>query len=79
MKHDKLSMDEHCKYKYVIHTEVNSNSGRLKYLQHCQGVIVAHKLAWGRHHHTSMVSSGPQQNFVEVERNFTDLEKKIKG
>lgn len=78
MERDKLSMDEHCKYKYVMHTEGTSNSGRLKYLQNCRSVIIAHKLAWVQHHHSLMVPSGPEQNFVEVERDFTDLEKKIK-
>lgn len=78
MARDKLSMDEHCKYKYVIHTEGTSNSGRLKYLQNCRSVVVAHKLAWVQHHHSLMVSSGPEQNFVEVERDLVDLEAKIK-
>jgi len=74
---DKLTMDEHCKYKYVMHTEGTSNSGRLKYLQNCRSVVFVHKLNWVQHHHHYMVASGPEQNFVEVERDFSDLEEKI--
>ena len=74
---DRLSMDDHCKYKYVIHTEGTSNSGRLKYLQNCRSVVVVHKLEWVQHHHHLMVASGPEQNVVEVQRDFTDLEAKI--
>lgn len=74
---DRLSMDDHCEYKYLMHTEGTSNSGRLKYLQNCRSVVVAHKLEWVQHHHHLMVSSGPEQNFVEVDRSYKDLEAKI--
>lgn len=40
-------------------------------------MVVAHKLQYIQHHHYLLVSSGPNQNFVEVERNFTDLAEKI--
>jgi hypothetical protein len=76
-RHDRLTMDAHCEYKYLMHTEGTSNSGRLKYLQNCRSVVVAHKLEWVQHHHHLMVSSGPDQNFVEVERTYEDLEPKI--
>jgi hypothetical protein len=76
--YDRLSMDEHCQYKYVAHTEGTSNSGRLKYLQNCKSVVVAHTLKWVQHHHHLMVPSGPKQNYVEVERDFSNLAEMIK-
>jgi hypothetical protein len=74
---DLKSMPEHCQYKYLMQTEGNSYSGRLKYLQNCRSVIVSHPLDWIEHHHPLMQSSGPEQNFVEVERSFENLEATI--
>jgi hypothetical protein len=68
-----LTMDQHCQYKYVAHTEGISYSARLQNLQNCNSVIVAHKLNWTQHHHHFMISSGPEQNFVEVAADFSNL------
>lgn len=38
---------------------------------------MAHKLQYIQHHHYLLVSSGPSQNYIEVERDFSDLSKKI--
>lgn len=73
MANDLKSMPEHCQYKYLAHTEGNSYSGRLKYLQSCKSVVVAHKMDWIQHHHPLMQSSGPRQNFVQVGRDYEDL------
>jgi hypothetical protein len=78
MTNDLKSMPEHCQYKYLAHTEGNSYSGRLKYLQSCKSVIVAHKMDWIQHHHPLMRSSGPEQNYVEIDRNFEQLKDKIR-
>lgn len=40
-------------------------------------MIVAHKLQYIQHHHYLLVSSGPNQNYIEVERDFSDLPDKI--
>ena len=77
MQSDLKSMDEHCQYKYLAHTEGNSYSGRLKYLQNCNSVIVAHDMDWVQHYTPLMVSSGSKQNFVKVRRDFSDLESTI--
>lgn len=74
MRDDLLSMDGHCAYKFVGHVEGNSYSGRLKYLQNCRSVIVAHKLDWIQHYQPLMRSSGSEQNYVQVQRDFSDLE-----
>jgi hypothetical protein len=36
-----------------------------------------HKIKWIEAHHSVFVPSGPEQNFVQVERDFSDLETKI--
>jgi hypothetical protein len=38
-----------------------------------------HKRTWVEPHHALLVSEGSQQNFVEVEENFSDLEEKVIG
>lgn len=48
-------------------------SGSLKYRQACRSVIIAHQLQYIQHHHYLLVSSGPHQNYVEVNRDFSDL------
>ncbi|KAI9812562.1 MAG: hypothetical protein M1827_004551 [Pycnora praestabilis] len=74
MAQDLLSMDEHCHYAYLAHTEGNSYSGRLKYLQNCRSVIVAHEMDWIQHYSPLLKSSGQEQNYVQVRRDFADLE-----
>lgn len=34
-------------------------------------------MQWIQHHHYLLVANGPQQNFVEVERDFSDLAAKM--
>ncbi|KAH8147252.1 uncharacterized protein LAJ45_08730 [Morchella importuna] len=77
VKNDLLTMSDHCRYKFLAHVEGYSYSGRLKYLQACHSVIIAHKLNWVQHYHSLMVLQGPLQNFVEVKRDWSDLEEKI--
>ena len=74
---DVLSMADHCKYKYTLQTEGNSYSGRLKYLQNCRSVLVSHKLEWRTHDMHLMRADGPEQNFVEVARDWSDLDAKM--
>lgn len=76
---DPLPMVEHCKYKFVLQTEGRSYSGRGKYLQNCRSVYIAPKSEWIEPHHSALVPSGPNQNFVEVERDFSDLEQKVQA
>ncbi|RAH54579.1 endoplasmic reticulum-resident kdel protein [Aspergillus piperis CBS 112811] len=62
-----LSIDNHCQ----------SYSASLKYRQACRSVVVIHKLQYIQHHHYLLVSSGPQQNFIQIERDWTNLPHKI--
>lgn len=73
-----ISMADHCRWKYVAHTEGVSYSGRLKYLQNCRSVVVSHRLTWRTHAmHLMRSTPGPQQNFVEVQPDYTDLGEKM--
>ncbi|KAF2638290.1 hypothetical protein P280DRAFT_471405 [Massarina eburnea CBS 473.64] len=74
-----LSMVDHCGHRFLIHTEGRSYSGRGKYLLNCDSITIMHKKEWIEPHHNVLVASGPDQNFVEVERNFSDLESKMEN
>ncbi|KAI9755477.1 MAG: hypothetical protein M4579_004268 [Chaenotheca gracillima] len=74
---DRLTMAEHCRYKFVAQTEGYANSGRLKHLHNCRSVVFAPRARWKEHFHSALRSSGPEQNFVEVEPDWSDLEPKI--
>lgn len=63
-----------CRYKFLVQTEGSSYSGRLKYLQLCNSVTVAHKLEWAEFHTHLMQPSGTEQNFIEVKRDWSDLD-----
>ncbi|KFL61272.1 uncharacterized protein TERG_12030 [Trichophyton rubrum CBS 118892] len=76
-KQNFISMDDHCKYKFIAHVEGRAYSSSLKYRQACRFVVVAHKLQFIQHHHYLLQSTGPYQNFVEVERDFSDLPAKM--
>lgn len=73
-----LTLEDHYKYQFIAHVEGRSYSASLKYRQACNSVVVAHKLSYIQHHHYLLVSSGPQQNYVEVERDFSDLDVKMR-
>ncbi|KAK8216892.1 hypothetical protein M8818_001855 [Zalaria obscura] len=73
-----VPMWEHCRYKYLIHTEGRSYSGRGKYLLNCHSVVIMHELEWVENYHHLLVASGPDQNVVSVERDFSDLEDKVR-
>ncbi|RHZ52986.1 uncharacterized protein CDV56_102424 [Aspergillus thermomutatus] len=72
-----LTMEDHCRYMFIGHVEGRAYSASLKYRQACRSVVVAHKLQYIQHHHYLLVSSGPEQNYVEVERDFSDLPKRM--
>ncbi|KAF7586521.1 hypothetical protein BBP40_008766 [Aspergillus hancockii] len=72
-----ISMEDHCHFMFIAHVEGRSYSASLKYRQACNSVIVAHKLQYIQHHHYLLVPDGPNQNYIEVERDFSDLADKI--
>ncbi|KAK8212912.1 hypothetical protein M8818_003077 [Zalaria obscura] len=77
LEQDLLGMHEHCRFKYLAHTEGNSYSGRLKYLQQCSSVVVTHPQVWETHYSHLLRAAGRRQNFVNVRRDWGDLEAAI--
>lgn len=73
-----LTMQDHCRYKFVAQTEGNSYSGRLKYLLNCQSVLFSHEMSWLELFHHLMIDSGPDQNYVRAKRDYSDIAKKMK-
>lgn len=65
---------DHCDYQYLMHTEGRSYSGRDKYLLNCGSVVIAPESDWVLPYHDVLVTSGPEQNIVQVYRNLTDLD-----
>lgn len=72
-----LTMQESCQYKYLIYTEGVTYSGRLRYLQLCRSVIISTPIRWQTHLSPFMASSGPNQNVVLVNEDWSDLEATI--
>ncbi|KAF2757405.1 hypothetical protein EJ05DRAFT_388799 [Pseudovirgaria hyperparasitica] len=73
----RLTIEDMCKYKFAIHTEGTSYSGRLKFLQACKSVVVAHPLTWQEFHTHLLIASGKNQNYVRVEENWSTLDRDI--
>lgn len=77
LRYNLLPIEDHCRYMFLAHTEGRSFSGRGKYLLNCRSVMVSHRLEWKEAHHGALIATGPDANFVEVESDFSDLERKI--
>lgn len=72
------STEDFCSYSFLVHTEVRSWSGRLKYLLNCRSVTFVHELEWTTHYYHLLNPNGPDQKFVSVRRDFSDIETKIR-
>lgn len=73
-----IPMEDHCRYMFLAHLEGRSFSGRGKYLLNCRSVVISHALIWREAHHAALESTGPDANYVEVDREFTDLDRKMR-
>jgi hypothetical protein len=73
-----IPMEDFCRYAFLVHTEGRSWSGRLKYLLNCDSVTMIHEREWTAHYYSLLIPDGPNQNFVPVKRDFSDLKKKVK-
>ena len=73
-----IPMEDHCRYMFLAHVEGRSFSGRGKYLMNCRSVVISHPLIWREAHHAALVPSGPETNFVQVDSEFSDLDRKMK-
>ncbi|KAI9617717.1 hypothetical protein H4Q26_013025 [Puccinia striiformis f. sp. tritici PST-130] len=61
--------EDHCNYKFLVHTEGYAYSGRLKYLQMCRSVVVGHEMQYIQHFHHLLDSRphSPTQNIAITE------------
>ncbi|KAM0751094.1 hypothetical protein T439DRAFT_325249 [Meredithblackwellia eburnea MCA 4105] len=66
-----LPLWDHCRYKYLVHTEgyLGAYSGRLKFLANCKSVIITHRLTWDQHFHPALDydPKSPNQNIIMLE------------
>ncbi|KAF7196450.1 hypothetical protein HII31_02178 [Pseudocercospora fuligena] len=69
----RISMPDHCKYKFAVHTEGTTWSGRLKYLLSCHSTIIIHPLKYTTHLYHLLEAEGPNQNYVRCEKDWKDL------
>ena len=73
----RIHMADFCSYKFPIHTEGNSWSGRLRYLQNCNSATIIHDLHWMAHYYPLLEPNGPEQNYIRVDRDWSDLEAEV--
>lgn len=69
---------EHCRYRFPVHTEGYTYSGRLKYLQLCNSAPIIHDLKWEEFHTHLLRPYRPEQNFIPVKADWSDLEEKVR-
>lgn len=75
----RISMEDHCRYKFAVHTEGTTWSGRLKYLLSCNSVIFIHPLKYFTHLYHLLEAEGAEQNYMAVKSDWSDLPEKIDG
>lgn len=72
-----VPIDEMCKYAFNVHTEGGSYSGRLKFLLTCDTLTFIHDLEWRTYWYHLLIGEGPNQNYIPISRDFSDLEEKV--
>ncbi|CAK1359703.1 hypothetical protein CB0940_05860 [Cercospora beticola] len=72
-----IDIADFCKYAFTVHTEGFSYSGRLNHLLNCNSLPFIHQLNWNLHYYHLLRKDGPDQNYVDVKDDFSDLEEKV--
>ena len=73
-----MRMDDLCRYMFLVHTEGRSWSGRLKFLLNCDSVPIVHDLDWTAEFYHLLIPDGPDQNYIPVDKDFSNLEERVK-
>ncbi|QDS76196.1 hypothetical protein FKW77_008238 [Venturia effusa] len=73
----RMHMAEFCAYQFPVHTEGKTWSGRLRYLQNCHSVSIIHDLNYMAHYYSLLEPEGPDQNYIHVQADWSDLEEKM--
>ncbi|CAO1623710.1 unnamed protein product [Sympodiomycopsis kandeliae] len=76
-----ISPKDHCKHKYLLHSEGNSYSGRSKFILGCSSTVILHELEWTQHFHPALIfAEGVDQNVIKSPGNlFDQLEELANG
>lgn len=63
-----VSPPEHCRHKFLIHSEGVAYSGRSKFILGCQSTVILHTLEWTQHFHPALDASptSPDQNHIAL-------------
>lgn len=72
-----IPMADFCRWMFVADVKGNSWSGGAKYKHNCNSVFVSHNIAWREIYTGAMVDSGPDQNWVSVREDWSDVEEKL--
>jgi hypothetical protein len=73
-----IDMEKHCEWQFLAHTEGNSWSGRLRNLVNCNSAIIIHNpLEWMAHFYPILKPDGPEQNYIAVKNDWSDLPEKM--
>lgn len=73
----RISLWDHCRFKMMMDISGRSWSGKGKYIQNCQSVYVTHTPKWLKTITYPLEADGPEQNFVQVKEDWSDLEQKV--
>lgn len=73
-----MSVDDFCKYAMTVYTEGVTYSGRLKFLMNCKSLLFAHDGLYVTHYSHLLQRDGPEQNYVAVKRDWSDLDEQVK-
>lgn len=67
-----VSPPEHCRHKFLIHSEGVAYSGRSKFILGCQSTVILHKLVWTQHFHPALIAdpASPDQNHIQLPGTF---------
>lgn len=74
-----IAIEDHCRYKYAVHTEGTTWSSRLKFLLSCNSVVLVQPLKYTTHLYHLLNAEGPEQNYVPVSSDWTNLPEKVEA
>lgn len=73
-KNDFVTLEDHCKYKYLIDLQGNGFSARLKYLLFTGRPLLIQNRKWKTYYHKMLI---PFEHFIPVNEDLSDLKEKI--
>ena len=68
---------DHCRYQMLMDIAGRAWSGKGKYIQNCESVYMTHQSLWLKPTTWAMTADGPDQNFVQVRADWSDVEGKV--